>query len=267
MENQELNDVMSKKFNAVLVEDDLEIRADLRNLIIEGHKNISIIGEAADVPSAAELITKLAPDLLFLDVNLGKRDGFQLLERLQPVTFPVIFTTGSTDHMKKAIDLHLPYTGYITKPYLAEPLDKEIRQAMEFIEARRAPMPTAPAGMVVSDRKIGLPDGKTLIMVHLDNILYCESDDPGTRVFTSHPLPGRKLDGKGFYVAKGIGKFREALESHGFGSPSQSAVVNLKSVDSLTSIDEGGDVMIGTKRLTVSRGFKKEFFALFDRVQ
>ena len=248
------------------MEDEPEIRADLRDMIEDGHKNITIIGEAPDVPMAAELIARKSPDILFLDVNLGSRSGFHLIERLKSVSFPVIFTTGSTDHMKNAIDLHLPYTGYITKPYDPLALDKEIKQAIDFLEARTPSAAATPPGMVVSDRRIGLPDGKELIMVPLDEILYCESDEPGTRVFTTHPLPGRKPDEKGFYVAKGIGKFREALEPHGFGSPGQSAVLNKKFVDRLVSIDEGGDAIVRGKRFTVSRRFKKDFFALFDKV-
>ena len=259
---------MGRKYTAILVEDVAEMRDDLRAMITDGHRNITLIGEAGNVPDAADLIAAQPPDLLFLDVELGSRSGFDLLERIAPVTMPVIFTTGSTAHMKDAIDLHLPYCAYLTKPVLTRHLDREIKQALDWLEARAPKHPSpAPHGMEVSGRRIGLPDGNSLVMVHLDDILYCVSDDPGTRVHLKTTADAKKPDPRPLFVAKGIGKFREALEPHGFGSPSQSAVVNNKYVAKVASIGEGGDVhMTDGTRHTVSKRSKKDFFALFDRI-
>ena len=267
MEQTPILPAMSRKYNAIIVEDNEEMATYLKNLIGTRHKNIAVSAVVNNVPDAAEVIARQAPDLLFLDVELGDMKGFDLLERLRNITFPVIFTTGKSEYAIPALNAHLAYASFLVKPVLGPGLDTEVIRALAWIEQQER-IAAQPHGMVVSDRRIGLPDGNDLVMVPIDDILYCVSDDPGTRVHLKTTADAKKPDPKPLFVAKGIGRFKEALEAHGFGSPSQSAVVNTRYVARAVSIGEGGDaIMTDGSRHSVSRRYKQDFFALFDRVK
>lgn len=258
---------MARNYKAIIVEDNAEMRDHLKNMITNRHKNITVIGSAADVPDAAQLIATTPPDLLFLDVELGSMTGFDLLDRLRATPFPVIFTTGRSDYAIPAMNAHLDHAAFLVKPVLGPALDREVIKALAYID-QQARNAQAPYGMVVSDRRIGLPDGNELIMVPVDDILYCVSDEPGTRVHLKTTADGKKPDPRPLFVAKGIGKFRDTLEQHGFASPNQSAVLNLKYLVKAVSIGEGGDaIMSDGSRHSVSRRSKGGFFGGLDKLK
>ena len=85
-----------KTLKAVIVEDSRLARNELKELL-KVHQEIELIGEAENVDEGFELITKTNPDLLFLDINMPEKDGFELLELLDDVPI-TIFTTAFDDY-------------------------------------------------------------------------------------------------------------------------------------------------------------------------
>ena len=79
---------------AVIIDDIDAIRNKNTALIKEHCPNVSIMAEANDVKSGAEIIKKFIPDLVFLDIEMTDGTGFDLLQQLKPITFKVIFITG-----------------------------------------------------------------------------------------------------------------------------------------------------------------------------
>src|SRR5690606_33098253 len=101
-----------KKIKAVIVEDSRLARNELKELI-KNHPEIEIIGEAENVDSGFKLIQDTQPDLLFLDINMPEKDGFELLEMLDKVPITV-FTTAFDEYAIKSFEYNA--LDYLLKP-------------------------------------------------------------------------------------------------------------------------------------------------------
>ena len=90
--------------NAVIVEDSRLARVELKELL-KNHPEIEIIGEAENVDKGYKLIMEKNPALLFLDINMPEKDGFQLLEMLDKIPI-VVFTTAYDEYAIKAFEVN-----------------------------------------------------------------------------------------------------------------------------------------------------------------
>ena len=105
---------------ALIVDDERLARKELMKLL-EEHPSIEIVGEAQNADEAEQMITDLNPDLLFLDIQMPGRTGFQLLESLDTVP-PVVFTTAYDEFAIKAFEVSA--LDYLLKPITAERLSE-----------------------------------------------------------------------------------------------------------------------------------------------
>ena len=134
-------------WTVVLADDEEFGRRTLRS-ILEQRPGFRVVGEAADGPSALELLDKLRPDLAFLDVQMPGMDGFDVLRALPPRQWPlVVFCTGYTEHALRAFEVNA--LDYLLKPFdderalrtldraaarLGRP-DREVRERIEKVLA------------------------------------------------------------------------------------------------------------------------------------
>jgi two-component system, LytTR family, response regulator len=100
----------------IIVDDEWLIRKELICLLAPYH-GISIVGEAANVDEAIQVVTEKQPDLVFLDIQMPGQTGFHLLESV-PKTFDVIFISGYDDRIQQAQQ-------YEAVDYLTKPIDKD----------------------------------------------------------------------------------------------------------------------------------------------
>ena len=113
-----------------LIDDEPLARAGLRSLLSD-QRDLEIVGEAADGPSALELIRAQRPDLAFLDVEMPGIDGFEVLEQLAPDERPwVVFVTAFDAHALRAFQMHA--LQYVLKPITAEALAAAIERVREI---------------------------------------------------------------------------------------------------------------------------------------
>lgn len=116
------------KIRAVIVEDSRLARNELKELI-KNHEEIELIGEAENVDDGFELINKTCPDLLFLDINMPEKDGFELLEMLDSIPLTV-FTTAYDEYAIKSFE-------YNALDYLLKPISsKRFSVAVEKIKEK-----------------------------------------------------------------------------------------------------------------------------------
>lgn len=108
-----------KRWKTLIIDDEPLARLELRNLLSK-YPQIEIIGDAEDVPQARNMIVKLDPDLLFLDIDLGRQTGFDLLEQL-PSTFRTIFITAYDSFALRAFEVNA--LDYLVKPVHPERLE------------------------------------------------------------------------------------------------------------------------------------------------
>src|SRR5215468_6150092 len=112
---------------AIIVDDEELARGYLRELL-RTHSEIRVIGECANGFDAVKAVSEHAPDVLFLDVQMPKLDGFEVLELIDPARAPaVIFVTAYDEYAMRAFDAHA--VDYLLKPFDAARLTRALERA------------------------------------------------------------------------------------------------------------------------------------------
>jgi len=118
---------MKKRFRAIIVDDERLARKDMKSLLAE-HPNIEVVGEAEDAASAIEVIERLQPDVIFLDIQMPGLSGFDLLDHIN-VSSNIIFVTAFDDYAIRAFEVN-------ALDYLLKPVNPQrLAQAIERLES------------------------------------------------------------------------------------------------------------------------------------
>jgi two-component system, LytTR family, response regulator len=168
---------MSETLRIVIVDDEPLARAVLREYA-HGDAGIEIVGDCANGFEAVKAVAELKPDLVLLDVQMPKLDGFEVLELLGRDQ-PVIFVTAYDQYALRAFEVHA--VDYLLKPFSAERFHDAMQRARERVRARAAvPLEdlvrdarprTGPAGRVL------IRDGANVHVLPADAIDYVEAQD------------------------------------------------------------------------------------------
>jgi two-component system LytT family response regulator len=161
---------------ALIVDDEREARRRLERMLAAHAEDIEIVGEAADGLSAVEAIEKLAPDLVFLDIEMPGLDGFAVLDSLPQERWPaVIFTTAFGHYAIRAFEIH-------ALDYLMKPITRErLAECLVHLDEVR---PTVLRGRLEEARRdqrklerLMARSGAKLIVVKVDDVIAFESED------------------------------------------------------------------------------------------
>jgi two-component system LytT family response regulator len=169
---------------ALIIDDERLARKELTNLLQE-YPEIEIVGEAVNAEDAEEKIQALQPDLLFLDIQMPGKTGFELLETLDSVP-DVVFTTAYDEYAMKAFDFNA--LDYLLKPIEPNRLKETITKLIN------RPKKEAVAE-IVSDQKLGpqdrvfVKDGDKCWFVKLENIRLFESDGNYIKIYFDNFKP------------------------------------------------------------------------------
>lgn len=207
---------------ALIIDDERLARKELAQLL-EKHDTIEVVGEAANADEAEARITELKPDLLFLDINMPGRDGFQLLEGLEHSPH-VIFVTAYDEHALHAFQVN-------ALDYLMKPIDPS------RLEAAISKLPR-PKDSDVPDREllrledqIFLKDGERCWFVALKDVRLFESEGNYVRVRFADQKP---------LVLRSLNKLEEKLDPHVFFRANRKHIVNLRYVQNIQPWFSGG---------------------------
>ena len=202
-------------------------------------------------PDALSAIKKYSPDVVFLDVEMPKMNGFEMLEQLPAVNFHLIFTTSYDQYALKAI--RFSAIDYLLKPIDREELKRAVRKVKDRIQAPIPPQleillekirqPSKPIN------KIALPTMEGLQMVPIDDIVSCESDDNYTNI--------KLKNGKKMLVTRTLKDMEEILEQHSFIRVHRFYIVNLNEIEKYIKGEGGYLVMSDGTSIDVARN-KKE---------
>lgn len=164
-----------KKITAIIVEDSRLARNELKDLLKE-IPEVEIIAEAENADVAFEVINSQNPDLIFLDIQLPGKDGFQLLEMLENVPM-VIFTTAFDEFAIKSFE-------YNTLDYLLKPINpKRLSQAIEKVKQKLAEKTEKQDKKLDFEDQIFIKDGEKCWMVKISEIYLFEVEGNYTKVF------------------------------------------------------------------------------------
>ncbi len=223
---------------ALIVDDERLARKELTTLL-EEHKEIEIVGEATNVDEALAQITKLNPDLIFLDIHMPGESGFDLLEKLEKVP-DVIFTTAYDEYAIKAFDVNA--LDYLLKPIQPERLGAAINKIKKetFIDSLHDKKTLG------SNDQVFVKDGDRCWFVKLADVRLFESDGNYIKVFfgTNKPM-----------IHKSLNALDERLDSRSFFRASRKHIINLGWVENIDTWFNGGLLvqLKGGEKIEVSR--------------
>lgn len=173
-----------KNIKAVIVEDSRLARNELKELI-KKYPEIELLGEAENVDKGVELIQSVSPDLLFLDINMPEKDGFELLEMLDDVPITV-FTTAFDEYAIKSFE-------YNALDYLLKPInEKRFALAIEKVKAKlegNANYSSTKEERLTGNSQIFIKDGEKCWLVKIGDISFLEIVGNYTRVFFQDQSP------------------------------------------------------------------------------
>lgn len=161
---------------ALIVDDEELGRAIVKEHLIP-HADIEVAGEAGNGFDAVKLAAELKPDLVFLDIQMPKLDGFEVLELMEGHP-AVVFVTAFDQHALRAFDAHA--VDYLLKPFAKERFDAALDKARAQIAAKQSPVPQAQAlksaAHPLVDR-IVVKDGPKVTLVPLDQLDFVKAQD------------------------------------------------------------------------------------------
>lgn len=223
---------------ALIIDDERLARKELMRLL-EEHPSIEVVGEAMNADEAEKLIDELNPDLLFLDIQMPGRTGFELLQALESAPI-VIFTTAYDEFAIKAFEVNA--LDYLVKPIQPERLSEAIRKALDKERARDGRR----EGKLGLNDQVFVKDGEKCWFVSLSNVRLFESDGNYIKVFfdTNRPM-----------IHKSLNALDERLDERAFFRASRKHIINLSWVEGIEPWFNGG-LMVrlkGGDKVEVSR--------------
>ena len=208
-----------KKITSIIVEDSRLARNELKVLIGQ-YPQLEIIGEAENADQGIELIQKLNPDVLFLDINMPGRDGFELLEDL--VEIPItIFTTAYDEYAIKSFEYNA--LDYLLKPINEKRFAKAIDKIISQIH-QESKTPKTAEKKLTEKSQLFVKDGEKCWMVKLSNIKLFEISGNYTQVFFDANKP---------LIYKSLNQIEAKLPQDIFFRANRQQIINIRHIESV----------------------------------
>lgn len=246
---------------AVIIDDIEAIRKDNMAMIKANCPNVSVIGQADSVVSGITLIKQLAPDLVFLDVEMPDGTGFDLLQKLRPFQFKVVFITGYEDFAIRAF--RFSAIDYLLKPLRAADLVEAVTKAEESLgnDVLEAKLNNLFANLERPKnlQKLVLKTTDKIYSVNVQDIVNCESDKNYT---TFHFINAPSL-----IVSTNLKEYDTLLTPHHFFRTHKSHLINMAYFDYFVK-SEGGNTIVMKNKTSIPLSVRKkdEFLILLDRL-
>ncbi len=247
-----------KKIRAIVVDDEDLARQVLREMLAT-HPEIEIAGECANGFEAVRMVGELKPDLVFLDIQMPKLDGFEVLELIGSET-AIVFVTAHDEHALRAFEVHA--VDYLLKPVGTERFEAALERAKQRLGRRTLEDPTALSaasrGAGQHAERIVVKDGTRVQIIPVTKLDYAEAQDD----YVSLASQGKK-----YLKQQTISSLEESLDPKDFLRIHRSYLVNLERVARLEPYSKDSHIVIlqdGT-RLAVSRAGYARLRALLDR--
>ena len=209
----------------LLVDDERLARAELRRLLA-AHPEIEIVGEAANADDASAAIAEHAPDLLFLDIQMPGRNGFELLADL-PRPPRVIFTTAYDEYAFRAFEVSA--VDYLLKPIDAARLAQALQRLREPISEPSTSV--QPTRRLSEEDQVLLREGDSCWFVRLREVQLFESEGNYTRVIFAGQRP---------LIPRSLNSLEERLDPQVFFRANRQQIINLRSVEKIEPWFSGG---------------------------
>jgi two-component system LytT family response regulator len=240
--------------------DDEELARGIVRELLAAHPEIEVVAECANGFEAVKALAETAPDLLFLDVQMPKLDGFEVLELMdheQPAP-SVVFITAYDEYAIRAFDAHA--ADYLLKPFGAERFERALERAKARLGERPAARQIAQAARPPDQRpyRLVVKDGTRVHLIAVEKLDYALAQDDYVALHSG---------GKNYLKQQPIAELEAALDPARFVRIHRSAIVNLERVARIEPYGKESRIAILTDgtRLPVSRtGYARLLEAMGD---
>ncbi|HLX92249.1 MAG TPA: LytTR family DNA-binding domain-containing protein [Puia sp.] len=237
---------------AIIVDDEIHCCRTLETLLKKECPAVNVLASCNSAEEGLRSIHASNPDLVFLDVEMPRMNGFQMLGQLQTIDFHLIFVTSYDAYALKAI--RFSAIDYLLKPVERDELKLAVEKVILRMQApsraqldiilEKLKQPVSPAN------KIALPTMEGLQMVAVESIIHCEAEDNYTTLYLKNK--------KKVVVSSTLKVIEELLEDHCFIRIHRSFLVNINEIEKYVKTDGGFVVMSDGVQVYVSRNKKEE---------
>ncbi|MDE3251776.1 MAG: response regulator [Bacteroidota bacterium] len=227
---------------AIIIDDERLARNELKKLL-QDHSDIEVIDEAANVDDGIEKIETLNPDLIFLDIQMPGKTGFDLLAEVEKAP-KVIFTTAYDEYAIKAFEVNA--LDYLLKPIEPKRLADAIQKLQAEIFKENIGLNGVNRGPLTEYDQVFVKDGERCWFVKLGEIRLFESVGNYAKVFfgTNKPL-----------ILKSLNALEERLDERMFFRANRKHIINLRWIEKIEPYFNGGLLvdLKGGEKIEVSR--------------
>jgi len=236
----------------VIIIDDEQPAREIIKHYLSKHSDIEIIGECSDGFTGLKAIHELKPNLVFLDVQMPKLTGFEMLE-LMDETPQIVFTTAFDQYAIKAFELNA--VDYLLKPYSQDRFDVAVQKAVERLQKEDKPSGIKKLTEHITENievldRIVVKLGSKIKVIPIDTVLYIESQDDYVMVYTT----------EGKYLKQQTMKyFEKHLDTSIFCRIHRSFLVNINTIKQLELYEKNAYLAVlsnGAKLKVSDTGYK-----------
>ncbi|GJM34427.1 MAG: DNA-binding response regulator [Saprospiraceae bacterium] len=247
---------------AVIIEDEINGLNNLKNLLAEHCEDVELVGEAGSVAEGLEMFSNLPaqPDVAFLDISLPDGLVFQLLNKLRPINFEIVFVTAYQEYAIKACE-------YSSIGYIVKPIDPDLlTEAISRIKPREDTKVDKRLDVfnnyynnpnAFTKMSISALDG--IYFVNIKDIVRFEAEDNYTHIFLD--------SGERITASKTIKSYEDLLEPFNFYRVHKRHVINLNYMRKFVKGDGGYLIMDDEIKIEVSRRRRPAFMEKMRRLQ
>ncbi len=244
---------------ALLIDDEKNSLEMLEWLLTTYCPDVSIVATCTSGVEGIEMIRTYHPDVVFLDIEMPKMNGFDMLEEIGEISFEIVFTTAYDHFAVRAFK-------YAALNYLLKPIDPDdLKLTIGRIRQKGAATGKEQMELLFQHllkknspvERIALSTNEGLVFVQTKNISYCKAESNYTQVVLT--------DGQKILVAKTLKDIDETLSGKDFFRIHNSYLVNLNHISKFIREDGGFIIMPDGSQIGISRNKKEEFFQLFPK--
>ena len=221
---------------ALIIDDEPLARMIVKEYL-QKHPGIELLQECNDGFEGLKAIQQYQPDLIFLDIQMPKINGFEMLELIdQPPA--VIFTTAFDEYAIKAFESHA--VDYLLKPFSQERLDKAVQKMMEQrsispVSKISEPLMEAASQTAPQNQRIVVKNGSKIKIIPVEDVYYLEAADDYVKIFTKEGS---------FLKNKTMSHFEQSLDKNLFVRTHRSCIVNIQQITRIDPYEKDGHIAI-----------------------
>ena len=240
-----------KTISCLIIDDEPHCRSSLAKQLEWSCPDVTVLDTAINAEDGLQKIAKYNPDLIFLDIEMPDKNGFDLLKSLRDINFEVIFTTAYDSFAleafkSKAID-------YLVKPIDEDALIESIDRAKVFIKNRDIDHLSdfTPATNQDANKRLAFPISEGVKFVYLNDLIRCEAEGSYSRIYYG--------DNQQIFIAKTLKAIADLCQSSQLMRIHQSHLINIQHIDRYIKSEGGQIIMSDGSNIPIARRRKEEW--------